>query len=89
VGPDLPADGQLTAVAELQWTFPLNFCEVVWGDGGKIYREMVPLHETGEFGRNQFRVSTKAVGAKWARFAVWDTVADGALTEPVRFDDAP
>jgi hypothetical protein len=34
------------------------------------------------------RIDFQAPGAKWARFAVWDTAADGALTEPVRFDNA-
>lgn len=84
----LPADDQITADADLQWTFPLNFCELVWGDGVKTYRQMVPVHETGQFGHQRFQVTVKAPGAKWARFAVWDTAADGALTEPVRFDNA-
>jgi hypothetical protein len=78
---------QIIVDADLQWTFPLNFCEVVWGDGTKTYREMVPLHDTGEFGHKRFHVTVKAPGAKWARFAVWDTAADGALAEPVRFDN--
>jgi len=81
-------DNQITVDVDLQWTFPLNFLEVVWGDGAKTNREMVPVHETGQFGHKRFRVNTKAPGAKWARFAVWDTAADGALTEPVRFDIA-
>ena len=46
------------------------------------------LHETAEFGHQQFQVTRQSPGAKWARFAVWDTAADGALTEPVRFDNA-
>jgi hypothetical protein len=84
----LQADNQIIADADLQWTFPLNFCELVWGDGAKTYRQIIPLHESVEFGRQQFHVSTKAPAAKWTRFAVWDTAADGALAEPVRFDNA-
>lgn len=84
----LPADGEIKADAELQWTFPLNFCELVWGDGTNTYRETVSLHQTGQFGQQRFEVTAKAPNARWARFAVWDTAADGALTEPVRFDDA-
>ena len=83
-----PGD-QITADAQLQWTFPLNFCEIVWGDGRKAYREIVPAHDTSQFGQKRFQITLKAPGAKWARFAVWDIAADGALTQPVRFDNAP
>ena len=86
---EIRSDNQITAQADLDWTFPLNFCEVVWGDGAKTYRQMVPVHDSGQFGHRRFTVTAQAPGAKWARFAVWDTAADGALTEPVRFDSAP
>jgi len=79
---------QLTLEAELEWTFPLNFCELVWGDGIKTYRKIVPAQETGQFGRQRFSITEKAPNAKWARFAVWDIAANGAMTQPVRFDEA-
>jgi hypothetical protein len=84
----LSPDGRITAEASVEWTFPLNFCELVWGDGAKTFRKMVPLHDSLEFGRKTISITTDAPGAKWARLAVWDTAADGALTEPVRFDGA-
>lgn len=82
-----PGD-QLTVKANLQWTFPLNFYEVAWGDGAKTYRKIISVHESGQFGQRKFRITLRTPGAKWARFAVWDTAADGALTQPVRFDNA-
>ena len=84
----LAADSQISLDADVEWTFPLNFYELVWGDGAKTYRKIVPAHETGQFGRERVRIGTTAPGAKWARFAVWDEAADGALTQPVRFDNA-
>jgi hypothetical protein len=32
---------QRTIVADLQWTYPLEFLEVVWGDGQKTDRQLV------------------------------------------------
>jgi hypothetical protein len=78
--------GMVTAEADLQWTFPLQFCELVWGDGSKTYRKMAPLAETAQFGRQRLRVTERASNAKWARFAVWDVAANGAMTQPVRFE---
>lgn len=79
---------QISLDADVEWTFPLNFYELVWGDGAKTYRKIVPAHETGQFGREKIHISTTAPGAKWARFAVWDVAADGAFAQPVRFDNA-
>ncbi len=80
--------GRITAEADMEWTFPLNFCELVWGDGTKTFRKIVPAHETSEFGRKTIAITTDAPNAKWARLAAWDTAADGVLTEPIRFDGA-
>jgi dihydrofolate reductase len=79
---------KLSLEANVEWTFPLNFVELVWGDGEKTYRKMVSASETKEFGRQDFSIAVDAPGAKWARFAVWDIAADGAFTTPIRFDKA-
>lgn len=80
--------GEIAAQAEVQWTFPLNFAELIWGNGAETFRKIVPAHDTGDFGQKQLLITAYAPDAKWARLAVWDTAADGAFTEPVRFDDA-
>jgi hypothetical protein len=77
---------QVSAQADVQWSFPLNFCELVWGDGAKTHRKLLPLAGTRQYGREKFRIAENAPGAKWARFAVWDVAANGAFTQPVRFD---
>ena len=35
-----------TIVADLQWTFPLDFVEVVWGDGKTTDRKIIPALES-------------------------------------------
>ena len=78
------AGDEITASAKIRWTFPLNFAEIVWGDGEKTHREIFELGSTGSFGEQEFEWKTKAPGWKWARLAVWDVAADGAFVNPVR-----
>ncbi len=80
----LGAGDEVILEADVEWTFPLNFYELVWGDGTKTYRKIVSVPETVQFGRNRFQMREKLSGARWARFAVWDTAANGAFTQPVR-----
>jgi hypothetical protein len=70
-------------VAELEWTFPLDFVEVVWGDGSATGREIVSATAQAPFGRRRFRVPFQAQGRKWVRFAAWDSAGNGAFTQPV------
>ena len=74
-----------TLVAEVEWTFPLEFVEVVWGDGKSTGRQVLPTTELGSFGRKTFRVRFDADGKKWVRFAAWDSAGNGAFTQPVHF----
>lgn len=78
------AGDEITATAKVRWTFPLNFAEIVWGDGEKTHREIFKLGSTGSFGEQEFEWKTRAPGWKWARLAVWDVAADGAFVNPVR-----
>jgi hypothetical protein len=75
--------GKLRATAELQYTFPLQFAELVWGDGEKTYREIHPLENTREFGRQKIEFAADAPGWRWARIAVWDVAGNGAFANPV------
>lgn len=85
---NLGQDGRITVDADVEWTFPLNFYELVWGDGTKTYRKMIQAHDSSQFGREKIHLTETAPTAKWARFALWDVAADGAMTQPVRFDGA-
>ena len=70
-------------VAEVQWTFPLEFVELVWGDGGSTGRQVLPTSDLGAFGSKTFRMEFDAAGKKWVRFAAWDSAGNGAFTQPV------
>jgi hypothetical protein len=73
-----------TITADVEWTFPLEFVEVVWGDGRTTGRQIVPATEGPAFGRHRFQIPFDASGRAWVRFAAWDSAGNGALVQPVR-----
>jgi hypothetical protein len=76
-----------TISANVQWTFPLEFVEIVWGDGTKIGRQIVLATDLPPFGAHHFELPFDLAGKKWVRFAVWDSAGDGALVQPVKIAD--
>jgi hypothetical protein len=72
-----------TIAADVEWTFPLSFAEVVWGDGTKIDRQIIPATDLGAFGTKRFTIPFDAKGKEWVRFAVWDSAGNGAFVQPV------
>jgi hypothetical protein len=70
-------------VADVEWTFPLEFVEVVWGDGQQVGRKIVSATDQPPFGSRSFRIPFEAGGKKWVRFSVWDSAGNGAFTQPV------
>src|SRR5439155_25224207 len=79
-------DEKLQVTASLDWTFPLEFVEVVWGDGVKTERNVISATDTQPFDRKRITVRLDSAGKKWLRFAAWDSAGDGAFTQPVRVD---
>jgi hypothetical protein len=73
---------RLTVVADVEWTFPLSFVEVVWGDGKKIDRHVISATGLPAFGTKQFSIPFDPTGKVWIRFAVWDSAGNGAFTQP-------
>jgi hypothetical protein len=71
-------------VADVEWTFPLEFVEVVWGDGVQVGRTIIPATSQPPFGSHRFRIPFVSMGKKWVRFSVWDSAGNGAFTQPVR-----
>jgi len=69
--------------ANIEYTFPLDFAELVWSDGVKVDRQIISLTDTTAFGTKTFRIPFDATGKKWVRFAVWDAAGDGAWLQPV------
>lgn len=74
--------GKLRATAEVRYTLPLQFAELVWGDGEKTHRKMHPLETTREFGKQNIEFDVDAPGWRWARLAVWDIAGNGAFANP-------
>ena len=71
---------------DVAWTFPLEFAEVVSGDGVKVYRDQIDLATTPAFGRQTLTLHPDLKGRKWARLAVWDIAGNGAFTQPTWLD---
>ena len=69
--------------AEVEWTFPPEFAELVWGDGTTTGREVISLTQMAPLTSHRFHVPFDTTGKKWVRFAVWDSAGNGAFTQPV------
>jgi hypothetical protein len=82
------AGNKRTVVADVEWTFPLEFAEVVWGDGQKTDRQIVSLTDLPAFGKKHFSIPFDATGKKWVRFAVWDSAGNGAFVQPIKLPAA-
>lgn len=79
----LGADGKATIKATLNWTFPLNFIEIISGDGKNVYRDKIDQLETITFGSKTFLLNLQLKGRKWARIEAWDVAANGAFSQIV------
>ena len=53
------AGAKRTIVADLEWTFPLEFVEVVWGDGVKIDRQIISGDRPGAVRAQALRDSVR------------------------------
>ncbi len=68
---------------DLEWTFPINFVEVVSGDGQQVYRERIHLDRSGPFEKQRLTRSLDLSGRKWVRVDAWDVASNGAFTQPI------
>ncbi len=81
----IEGDGKDRAVvAEVEWTFPLEFVEAVWVDGEQVGRSVVSATDQPPFGSHKFRIPFDASGKRWVRFSAWDSAGNGAFTQPLR-----
>ena len=69
--------------ADVDWTFPLEFVEVVWGDGQQVGRKVVRTTDGRAFGSRRFQIPVDLSKQKWVRLAAWDSAVNGAFTQPV------
>ncbi len=77
------AGAKRTYTASIEYTFPLEFAELVWSDGTKVDRKIIDLKDTTPFGTKDFKIPFDATGKKWVRFAVWDSAGNGAYLQPI------
>ena len=77
------ATGKVEIVVAADWTFPLNFAEIISGDGKNVYREKINLDETTAFGKREFTFKADVKNRKWIRVEIWDVAANGAFTQQV------
>jgi hypothetical protein len=75
--------GNRVYVAEVEYTFPLEFAELVWSDGNHVERKIIKLTDTLPFGKKEFGIPFDATGKKWVRLAVWDSAGNGAYVQPI------
>ena len=72
-----------TVSADLEFTYPLEFVEVVWGDGKKVDRQVIRATDTTAHGTKKISIPFDATGKVWVRFAVWDSAGNGAFVQPM------
>jgi hypothetical protein len=83
-GEEVSIDGKKANISfKLKWTFPMNYAEIISGDGEKVYRERITLNNTHSFGEQTFNRSVDLTGRKWVRLEAWDVAANGAFTQAV------
>ena len=79
----LETSGKATIKVAINWTYPLNFAEIISGDGKEVYRERINLNDTPAFGSRQMTLNTNLKNRSWVRFEVWDVAANGAFTQTI------
>ncbi|MES2921199.1 MAG: hypothetical protein V4819_06625 [Verrucomicrobiota bacterium] len=77
------ASGEQVVEADLEWTFPMAFANIVSGDGKQVFHQRVELGDTGSFGKQKLRIPVNLKGRTWVRFEAWDIATNGAFTQPV------
>jgi hypothetical protein len=79
----LDASGKAIIAVNINWTFPLNFVEIISGDGKRVYKKRINLNYTTSFGKQKFRFSVNLKNMKWVRLEAWDVAVNGAFTQSV------
>ncbi|SFU09251.1 hypothetical protein SAMN04489724_3883 [Algoriphagus locisalis] len=79
----MEGSGKAKVKVSVDWTFPLNYIEIISGDGENVSRERFDLSSTESFGVQDFDFTIDLINKKWIRLEVWDVAANGAFTQPV------
>ena len=76
------AGNQRTFTADVEWTFPMAFMEMVTGDGKTVSKTVISATEMQAFGTKKLSIPFDATGKKWVRFSMWDVAGNGGFTQP-------
>ena len=79
----LDVSGRVKLEAELIWTFPMAFAEIISGDGKQVYRKRIDLTGTGAFGKQTLKATLDLNGKSWVRLEAWDVAANGVISQPL------
>ena len=85
----LKQSGTAEVRAELKWTFPLKYLELISGDGSRVVRERIDCADTAPFDHRTLRLSPELTGRTWIRLEAWDVAGNGAFTQPVWLSLSP
>lgn len=69
--------------ANLDWTFPLSYIEIVSGDGQRVKRKRIDLSDTESFGSKIFEIDVDLNNSTWVRFEAWDVASNVTFTQPI------
>ena len=79
----LNTNDQIELKAQFQWTFPMNFAEIIMGDGKNVSRKRIHLPNTGAFGKQTIKEKLNLKGKSWIRIEAWDIAANGVMSQPI------
>jgi hypothetical protein len=71
-----------TITADVEWTIPMSFMQIVTGDGSAVNTQVIPATDMQAFGSKRIALPFDATGKKWVRFSMWDVAGNGAFTQP-------
>jgi hypothetical protein len=80
---------QRTISVDLAWTFPLDFVEVISGDGTKTDRQVISTTDLPTMSKKHWDIPFNASGKKWVRLAAWDSAGNGVMSQPTKLNAAP
>ncbi len=70
----------------LEWTFPMEFAELVSGNRTQVYRR-IDLTDTESFGRKTLKLQPELAGRTWIRVEAWDVAGNGTFSSPVWLEE--
>jgi len=79
----LDPSGKANISVDITWTFPLNFVDIIYGDGKRTFKKRIDLTYTKAFGKQKFTFPINLTNMKWVRLEAWDVAVNGAFTQSV------